>query len=197
MATVGDAYSQQLTASGGLGAGYSFAATGLPAGLSLTPLGLLSGTPTTAMGLPSMVDVTVTDGAGNTGGQIYPLTVKAEANLGNIVSSLAQSYYGETVTLTATFSATPTGSAPMTGTVAFYDGNTYLGTEPLIAAARPTSARQLCSWPMRPRWSPGRPACRRRSCPWATTSSQPSTRATPTTPPLPPSTRSRSRWSRP
>jgi hypothetical protein len=68
------------------------------------------------------------------GGQIYPLTVKAEVNLGNIVSSLAQSYYGEAVTLTATFSATPTGSAPMTGTVAFYDGNTYLGTEPLIAA---------------------------------------------------------------
>ncbi len=55
-------------------------------------------------------------------------------NLGNVVSSLAQSYYGEAVTLTATFSATPTGSAPMTGTVAFYDGNTYLGTEPLIAA---------------------------------------------------------------
>src|SRR5271166_6389723 len=67
------------------------------------------------------------------GGQIYPLTVKAEVNLGNVVSSLAQSYYGAAVTLTATFSATPTGSAPMTGTVAFYDGNTYLGTEPLIA----------------------------------------------------------------
>ena len=133
VATVGVPYSQQLTASGGSGAGYSFAATGLPAGLSLTPLGLLSGTPTTAMGLPFMVDVTVTDGAGNTGGQIYPLTVQAEANLGNIVSSLAQSYYGEAVTLTATFSATPVGSAPMTGTVAFYDGNTYLGTEPLIA----------------------------------------------------------------
>ena len=37
------------------------------------------------------------------GGQIYPLTVKAEVNLGNVVSSLAQSYYGEAVTLTATF----------------------------------------------------------------------------------------------
>jgi len=134
VATVGVPYSQQLRASGGSGAGYSFAATGLPAGLSLTPLGLLSGTPATAMGLPFMVDVTVTDGAGDTGGQIYPLTVQAEAILGNIVSSLAQSYYGEAVTLTATFSATPTGSAPMTGTVAFYDGNTYLGTEPLIAA---------------------------------------------------------------
>ena len=133
VATVGVPYSQQLTASGGSGAGYSFAATGLPAGLSLTTLGLLSGTPATVMGLPFMVDVTVTDGAGDTGGQIYPLTVQAEAIAGNIVSSLAQSYYGEAVTLTATFSATPAGSAPMTGTVAFYDGNTYLGTEPLIA----------------------------------------------------------------
>src|SRR5208337_3892636 len=79
------------------------------------------------------------DGAGDTGGHIYPLTVKAEAIAGNIVSSLARSYYGEAVTLTATFSATPVGSAPMTGTVAFYDGNTYLGTEPLI----PTGAADL------------------------------------------------------
>ncbi len=132
-ATVGVPYSQQLTASGGSGAGYSFAATGLPAGLSLTPLGLLSGTPTTAKSLPFMVDVTVTDGAGDTGSQIYPLTVNAGVIAGNIDSSLAQSYYGEDVTLTATFSAAPAASTPMTGTVAFYDGNTYLGTEPLIA----------------------------------------------------------------
>ena len=61
------------------------------------------------------------------------LTVQAEAIHGNIVSSLARSYYGQEVTLTATFYSTPAGSAPMTGTVAFYDGNTYLGTEPLIA----------------------------------------------------------------
>ena len=93
-----------------------------------------------------MVDVTVTDGDGDTGSQIYPLTVKAEAISGTIVSSLAQSSYGEEVTLTATFSATPAGSAPMTGTVAFYDGNTYLGTEPLIATGAATSARR-CSWP--------------------------------------------------
>ncbi len=142
VATVGDAYSQQLTVSGGSGAGYSLAATGLPAGLSLTTLGLLSGTPTTAMGMPYTVDVTVTDGDGDTGGQIYPLTVKAAAVPGKIVSSPAQSYYGQELTLIASFSATPAGSAPMTGSVAFYDGNTYLGTEPLItssAAALPAA----------------------------------------------------------
>ena len=33
--TVGDSYSQQLTASGGSGTGYSFTATGVPAGLTL------------------------------------------------------------------------------------------------------------------------------------------------------------------
>ncbi|MGA2705248.1 MAG: Ig-like domain-containing protein, partial [Isosphaeraceae bacterium] len=142
VATVGDAYSQQLTVSGGSGSGYSLAATGLPAGLSLTTLGLLSGTPTTAMGMPYTVDVTVTDGDGDTGGQIYPLTVKAAAVPGKIVSSPAHPYYGQEVTLTASFSATPAGSASMTGTVAFYDGNTYLGTEPLItssAAALPAA----------------------------------------------------------
>ena len=44
--TVGDSYSQQLTASGGSGTGYSFAATGVPDGLTLSSTGLLSGTPT-------------------------------------------------------------------------------------------------------------------------------------------------------
>ncbi len=135
VATANVAFSQQLTASGGSGSGYSFTATGLPDGLSLTALGLLSGTPTTAAGLPYMVNVTVTDGDGGMASQSYPLTVKAQANSGSIVSSLPQSFFGQDVTLTATFSSTAAGSAPMTGTVAFYDGNTYLGTKPLITAS--------------------------------------------------------------
>jgi diphthamide synthase (EF-2-diphthine--ammonia ligase) len=133
VATVGSHYSQQLTASGGSGAGYRFSATGVPDGLSLSSSGLLSGTPTTASGTPVVLDVTATDGGGGTGSQNFSLTVEAEAIAGKIVSSLAQSHYGQEVTLTATFSATPEGPAPMTGTVAFYDGNTYLGTGPLIA----------------------------------------------------------------
>ena len=145
VATVGDAYSQQFMASGGSGAGYSFAAAGLPGGLALTKTGLLNGTPTTAIGLPFMVEVTVTDGDGGTGSQIYTLTVKAQAIANTIVSSPAQSYYGQEVTLTATFSASPAGSAPMTGTVAFYDGNTYLGTEPLIGTGDPIGTSSLSS----------------------------------------------------
>jgi large repetitive protein len=59
-------------------------------------------------------------------------TVKVETPPGNIVPSIPQSYYGEDVTFTATFSASAAGSAPITGTVAFYDGTTYLGTAPLV-----------------------------------------------------------------
>ena len=181
VATVGDPYSQQLTASGGSGSGYTFGATGLPAGLSLSPTGLLSGTPTTATGSPFAVDVTVTDGDGGTGSQNYSLTVKAKTITGVIVTSLPQTYYGQEVTLTATFTATDAGSAPMTGTVAFYDGNTYLGTEPLFAIGDPS----------------GTSSCRRRSWRSATTSSRRSTRATPTTPPPPSWPPSRSSCSRP
>ena len=46
-ATVGVAYTQQLTATGGNGS-YSWAASGLPSGFSLSSSGLLTGTPTTA-----------------------------------------------------------------------------------------------------------------------------------------------------
>ena len=42
-------------------------------------------------------------------------------------------YYGQDVTLTATFSTTNSTSGPMTGSVAFFDGTNYLGTAPLIA----------------------------------------------------------------
>ena len=143
VATVGVAYSQQLTASGGTGIGYTFTATGLPDGLSLSALGLLSGTPTTATGLPFMVNVIVTDSGGGTGNRNYALMLKAETISGVIVTSLPQTYYGQDVTLTATFTATPAGSAPMTGLVAFYDGDVYLGTEPLIAAGDPSGTSNL------------------------------------------------------
>ena len=59
-------------------------------------------------------------------------TVKAQTLPGTIASSLPQSTYGEAVTITVTFSAPAVGSAPMTGTVAFFDGATYLGTAPLV-----------------------------------------------------------------
>ena len=48
---------------------------------------------------------------------------------------MPQTFYGENVVLTATFSATANGSAPMTGTVMFYDGTTYLGSRHLVATS--------------------------------------------------------------
>ena len=69
----------------------------------------------------------------------------APTNSGTIVASSPEIEFGQDVTLTATFTATQVGSSPMTGTVDFYDGSTYLGTaampppgaSPVIAAGQP------------------------------------------------------------
>jgi hypothetical protein len=132
--TVGDSYNQQLTASGGSGSGYSFASNTLPPGLTLSNSGLVSGTPTDATGVAVSVSVTVTDGEGGTGSASYLLQVKGSSQAGSVVSSAPQTYYGQDVVLTATFSATGVGNFPMTGTVSFYDGDTSLGTVPLIGS---------------------------------------------------------------
>jgi large repetitive protein len=70
---------------------------------------------------------------GSTSAAIDQVVNKSTTIGGTIVSSLSQAYFGEAVTLTANFSATPAGSAPMTGTVDFYDGTTFLGSAPLTA----------------------------------------------------------------
>ena len=76
--TVGTAYSQLLTASGGSGTGYSYAVTsgtGLSAvGLSLSSTGSISGTPS-ASETPGTFVVTATDSKGNTGTATITLTV--------------------------------------------------------------------------------------------------------------------------
>jgi large repetitive protein len=74
--TVGVAYSQQITASGGT-APYSFAVTSgtLPAGLTLTAGGLLSGTPTTAGS--STVTIRGTDANGCFGTVVYTIVIAA------------------------------------------------------------------------------------------------------------------------
>ena len=74
--TVGVAYSQTITASGGAGP-YSFAVSSgtLPPGLTLAPNGILSGTPTSA-GSYNFV-VTATDTNNCTGNQGYTLTISA------------------------------------------------------------------------------------------------------------------------
>jgi large repetitive protein len=135
IATVGSSYSDQLTATGGSGSGYVFSSGALPPGLTLSAGGLLSGTPTSSSGTPFTVDVTVTDSVLGTGSMGYSLAVKSASQAGSLAASSPQTFYGETVVLTATFSATADGSAPMTGTVMFYDGTTYLGTAPLTSTS--------------------------------------------------------------
>jgi hypothetical protein len=56
--TEGVSYSVQLSASGGAGAPYTFAASGLPAGLTCTVDGLVGGTPTVAGTFEFELDVT-------------------------------------------------------------------------------------------------------------------------------------------
>jgi hypothetical protein len=75
VATVGDAFTKQLTATGGSGTGYVFAASGLPSWLTLSGAGLLSGTPTSTAGSPIGLNVTVTDSNSATGSRAYSLTV--------------------------------------------------------------------------------------------------------------------------
>ena len=81
------------------------------------------------------MDVTVTDSDSGTVTMNYTLMVKAASQAASLNSSSPQTFYGQDVTLTATFSATANGSAPMTGTVMFYDGTTYLGSAPLTSSS--------------------------------------------------------------
>jgi CHAP domain/Putative Ig domain len=74
--TVGSAYSQALTASGGK-APYTWNATGgsLPAGLELSSAGEVSGTPTTAGTLSVTIGVTDSSSPAKTGSVTYAITV--------------------------------------------------------------------------------------------------------------------------
>lgn len=75
-ATAGTAYSQTLSASGGVAAySFSLSAGSLPAGLTLGSGGALSGTPTQAGSFP--VTVTATDANAQTGSRAYTLVVAA------------------------------------------------------------------------------------------------------------------------
>jgi hypothetical protein len=80
--TYGTAYSQTLTATGGVGGPYTYAVTNVafPAGLSLTTLSTgvaISGTPTTTGSFS--FTVTATDSAGYTGSHDYSLTIDRAA----------------------------------------------------------------------------------------------------------------------
>ncbi|WP_180979490.1 putative Ig domain-containing protein [Janthinobacterium sp. AD80] len=131
--TVGVAYSQAITASGGTAA-YSYAVTAgsVPAGLTLAANGTLSGTPTTA-GAYSFT-VTATDSSGGagpyTGGRAYSGTVAAGAPTAGAVSAtvaygssanpITLNLSGGAATSVAVASAASHGTATASGTSITY-----------------------------------------------------------------------------
>ncbi|GAB3102786.1 putative Ig domain-containing protein [Lysobacter terrae] len=116
-ATVGAAYSQTLTASGGTTPPFTFAVTAgaLPAGLSLSSTGALTGTPTA--GGSFNFTITATDSAAHSGSRAYALTVNAptvSVSPTTLPSATAGSAYSQTITAsggTATYTFAITAGA--------------------------------------------------------------------------------------
>ncbi|WP_435008425.1 Ig-like domain repeat protein [Tundrisphaera lichenicola] len=65
------------------------------------------------------------------GAQAVAITIRGQSQAGEVVSSTPQAFFGQNVTLTATFSATAIDGLTLTGTVDFFDGDVYLGTATL------------------------------------------------------------------
>src|SRR5579883_2130998 len=89
-----------MTASGGTGSGYTFAATGLPAGLTISSTGTISGTPTVSGTFN--YTVTVTDSAGHTGSFNCSVTVAPPIAANCVTISAIQGVAIAPVTMTAT-----------------------------------------------------------------------------------------------
>jgi YD repeat-containing protein len=119
--TVGAAYSQTITASGGT-APYTFSNTSgsLPAGLNLSSAGVLSGTPTTASSYS--FSVTANDSASHSGSQSYNITVGASASSCNGVSFSVNSVSANEGS-PLTFTITKAGSTSATCTVSYATAN--------------------------------------------------------------------------
>jgi sugar lactone lactonase YvrE len=134
--TVGTAYSQTVSASGGSGT-YSYAVTAgsLPAGLSLnSSTGAITGTPTSAGAASFTITVTdtVTTGpaAPYTASQAFSLTVvqgtvNRTSTTTAVTSNSNPAVLQSSVTFTATVSA---ASGTPTGTMNFLDGSASLGS---------------------------------------------------------------------
>ncbi len=121
-ATLGEAYSQTLTASGGTDP-YTFTVvTGtLPPGLTLAPGGVLSGTPT-ATGFYEFTVAAEESNSNCRGTHDYSLSVAPAPTTTSLSASATVVTYGTSVTFTATVAP-----SAATGSVGFFDGATPLG----------------------------------------------------------------------
>jgi len=154
--TVGTAFSQTFTQSGGIGATTFSTASALPAGLTLSSAGVLSGTPTQTGSFP--ITVTATDSNGCTGnGATYTLTIACQTinvtnpavstgttgtafsqtfaqsgAIGSATFSLASGTLpaGLTLSTAGVLSGTPTQTGSFPITVKVTDANGCTGTGP-------------------------------------------------------------------
>ena len=114
--TVGVAYSQKITASGGTGSITLSESGSLPAGLTFTAsTGTLSGTPTA--GGTFNLSVTATDSVGDTATQAYTLTINPALSLspGSLPASTVGVAYSQKITATGgtgTITFSESGSLP-------------------------------------------------------------------------------------
>lgn len=119
-ATIGTAYSQQLSASGGKSP-YTWSLTAgatLPAGLTMASSGVISGTPSSAA-VTSSFSVTVTDSASSPTSATQTLTITISIPLTVTSTSLPSATIGTaySATLTASGGATPYTFAVTTGSL--------------------------------------------------------------------------------
>jgi CSLREA domain-containing protein len=142
--TYGTAYSQTITANGGIVPyTYQISAGSLPAGISFATNGTLSGTPSATGTFSFTVEATDSSTVpGHYSGSLgFVLSIGKAATTTTLGVSSVSITPGQNETLTAQVASTTTGTP--TGTVSFYDGTSLLSTVPLSGGAASYSTTTL------------------------------------------------------